>query len=68
MVDVAEDRVFVAVLDVEAVDVIIEAADSTAESVACHQMGIPSHPIVVVDRTELVVTVPLSCESPACVG
>lgn len=71
-VDVAEDWVFVAVLDVEDedddVDVIVEAADNTAASEACHQMGIPSQAIVVVDRTELVVAVPRSCESPFCVG
>ncbi len=63
-----EDWVFVAVLDVELADDIVEAADSTAASASSHQMGIPSQAIVLVARTELVVIVPRSCESPACVG
>jgi hypothetical protein len=67
-VDVAEDWVLVTLLDSEAVDVIVEAADSTTASEACHQMGIPSQATVVVARIELVVTVPRFCESPACVG
>lgn len=49
------DGVLAAVLDdVEGVEVILEAAANNASSVACHQMGIPSHDTVVVDRTEYV--------------
>jgi hypothetical protein len=67
-VDVTEDWVLVTLLDGKAVDDIVEAADSTTASEACHQMGIPSQSTVVAARIELVVTVPRFCESPACVG
>jgi hypothetical protein len=52
----------------EAVEVMVEAAASTAWSEACHQIGIPSQSTVIATSTECVVTVPRSSKVPAGVG